>query len=331
MSPTLPATGFGLLGMTWRPQVTPDSQAFAAMRAAVANGATVWSTSSAYGLPPNPPTAGLLLLRRYFDAYPEDALNVTLFVRGCYDAASHSPVTSRADVLASFEECQAAVGPVKKIDVFGPARMDRRNVPVEETIGAVKELIDQGRVAAAGLSEVSADTIRAASKICPIAMVEIEFSLWSTEMLDNGVAAACKENNVAILAYAPLGYGFLTGKVTKLEDIPEGDLRHMLGRFQPDTFPLNLKLVEKVKEFAARKGATPAQLALAWVRAHSNVGECGVVIPIPGATAADRVKENCKVVELTTAEKAELDDMLKSITVVGARQIPGMEGKHLWT
>lgn len=233
MPPALPITGFGLLGMTWRPKQTPDEQAFAAMRAAVANGATVWSTASAYGYPPEPPIAGLLLIRRYFDKYPEDADKVTLFVRGCFDSAKFTATTKRAEVLESFEESQRVVGEVKKIDVFGPARMDA-NVPVEETVGALKELVDAGKISSAGLSEVSAATIRRASAVTPISMVEIEFSLWSTEMLTNGVAAACKEHNVAILAYAPLGYGFLVGQFTKVEDLPKGDVRLRLGRFQPD-------------------------------------------------------------------------------------------------
>ncbi|KAK3376352.1 voltage-gated shaker-like K+ channel, subunit [Lasiosphaeria ovina] len=330
MPPALPITGFGLLGMTWRPKQTPDEQAFAAMRAAVANGATVWSTASAYGYPPEPPIAGLLLIRRYFDKYPEDADKVTLFVRGCFDSAKFTATTKRAEVLESFEESQRVVGEVKKIDVFGPARMDA-NVPVEETVGALKELVDAGKISSAGLSEVSAATIRRASAVTPISMVEIEFSLWSTEMLTNGVAAACKEHNVAILAYAPLGYGFLVGQFTKVEDLPKGDVRLRLGRFQPDNFSKNLDLVEKVKAFAARKGnATPAQVALAWVRSHSNTGECGAVIPIPGATAASRVNENCSVVELSAGEKAELDAIIASFTVVGHRQIPGLD-HNLWT
>ncbi|PYI07877.1 Aldo/keto reductase [Aspergillus sclerotiicarbonarius CBS 121057] len=243
----LPTTRFGLLGMTWRPKVTPDEQAFPAMKAAIANGATIWSSSSIYGMPPEKPTAGLSLLRRYFEKYPEDASKVTLFIRACFDTQA----------------------------------------------------------------------------VCPVRVVEVEFSLWSTEILTNGVAATCKDLGVPILTYAPLGYGFLTGQIRKLEDIPQGDVRHMFGRFQPQTFHKNLALVGKVNEFAQRRGITPAQLALAWIRAHSNTSNCGIIIPIPGATAAVRVEENCKEVQLSVEEKQQLDEILESFQIIGERQIVG--------
>ncbi|KAI0539691.1 NADP-dependent oxidoreductase domain-containing protein [Xylaria digitata] len=321
---SLPPTGYGMLGLTWRPTATPDEQAFAAMKASINNGATVWSTSSVYGMPPNPPTAGIQLIRRYFDKYPEDASKVTLFIRGCFNPAKRAPATDREGVLASFEECSNILGDAKKIDVFGPARIDQ-NVPVEVTIGALKELLDQGKISAIGLSEVRAETIKRAAAVAPIKFAEAEFSLWCTEILSNGVAAAAKEAGVTLLAYAPLGYGFLTGAIKSLEDVPQGDLRRFTGRFQPENFKKNLDLVDKVKDFAERKGATPAQLALAWIRAHSNTETTGTIIPIPGATHESRVNENTKVVEISAEELTDLDKILQSIEVVGHRHIPGAD------
>ena len=233
LSKPLPPTGYGLLGFTWRPQATPDEQAFEAMKAAIANGATIWSSSSIYGMPPEPPTAGIHLLRRYFTKYPEDADKVTLFIRACCDAATLAPTNTREGVRASAAECNEILGGVKKIDIFGPARMDP-NVPMEEIMGALAELVKEGAVGAVGLSEVRADTIRKANALYPISVVEVEFSLWSTEILTNGVAETCKELEIPIVTYSPLGYGFLTGQVRKLEDIPKGDVRHMFGRFQPE-------------------------------------------------------------------------------------------------
>ncbi|KAE8357166.1 hypothetical protein BDV27DRAFT_164775 [Aspergillus caelatus] len=152
------------------------------------------------------------------------------------------------------------------------------------------------------------------------------------------------------------GLGFLTGHVTKLEDIPQGDIRHLFGRFQPEVFftsPLlspsqppsssfsidtdgcdrtstkTWELVEKINTFAKQRGATSAQLALAWIRAHSNTDNCGTIIPIPGATVQSRVEENCQVVEISAEEKNRLDEIIKSIEVVGERQIVGMSDKHL--
>ncbi|KAI5924791.1 NADP-dependent oxidoreductase domain-containing protein [Camillea tinctor] len=325
----LPPTGYGLLGFTWRPTVTPDEQAFQAMRAAIANGATIWSSSSIYGMLPEPPTAGLHLLRRYFTKYPEDAGKVTLFIRACCDAATLGATNTREGVRASAAECNEILAGAKKIDIFGPARMDP-NVPMEETMGAFKELMEEGAIGAVGLSEVRAETIRKANSLCPISVVEVEFSLWSTEILTNGVAGTCKELAIPILTYSPLGYGFLAGQVRKLEDIPKGDVRHNLDRFQPEHFHKNIELLDQVTAIAKEKGVTPAQLALAWIRAYSNQGNCGTLIPIPGATAASRVNENCTAVELTTEEKRKLDTIVKTIPVSGGRQIPGMD-YILWT
>lgn len=239
-----PTTGFGLLGMTWRPVATPDEQAFGAMKTAIANGATIWSSSSIYGLAPEELIAGLALLHRYFSKYPDDTDKVTLFIRAGCDGKTLAPLCDQDSVRASVEECNRVLGGVKKMDIFGPARIDP-NVPVEETVGALKELVEDGQIGAVGLSEVGEPSIRRAQAVCPISVVEIEFSLWSTEMLTNWVAAACKELDIPILTYAPLGYGFLTGQVKKLEDIPKGDIRHMFGHFQPEvsvSFPSSFRL-----------------------------------------------------------------------------------------
>ncbi|KAI1630934.1 NADP-dependent oxidoreductase domain-containing protein [Biscogniauxia mediterranea] len=307
----LSRTSFSLLSFTWRPKAISDDQAFAAMKAAIDNGATVWSSSSIYGLPPEPHTTGLLPLRRYFQKYPEDAPKVTLFIWGCFDAAGWAPTCTRKGVRASWEECNQILGGVKYIDVFGPAQMNRK-IPVEETIGALKELQDEGKIGAVGLSEVRAETIRRASAVCPIRFAEIEFSLWSTEVLDNCVALAAKECNVSLMCYAPLGYGFLTGAIKKIGDIPEGDSRHKTGRFQPENFAKNLALVDKIECIAKKKGVTSSQLALAWIRAQSNVGNCGTLIPIPGITSAERVRENCRILEMSTQDKIEVDRILQS-------------------
>lgn len=225
-----PHTGFGTLGFTWVTSRVPDEQAFPCFKAAIERGATIFSTSSVYGRPPDPPTAGLHLLRRYFEKYPEDAPKVTLFIRGCFDGETFETKCTRADVRASWEEANEILGGVKSIDVFGPARMDQK-VPVEETIGALKELMDEGKIGGVGLSEVRAETIRRAAAVCPILFSEVEFSMWEPEMLSNGVAAAAKDCNVALLAYGPLGFGFLTSDIRKFDDLPENRKKNF--RMQP--------------------------------------------------------------------------------------------------
>lgn len=225
------ATGYGLMGLTWRPTSAPDEQAFAAMKAAIANGATFWSTSEFYGMPE--PTEGLALLHRYFKAHPADADKVTLFVKGASDLKTMYPTVSRAGVRTSVENSLRVLGGVKKIDIFGPARSDP-SVPLEETLGALKELVDEGKIGGVGLSEVGAETIEKANAIVPLSLVEVEFSLWSTDILTNGVAATTKKLGVPIVAYSPLGRGFLTGEIKSPEDIPEGDIRRYFDRFQPE-------------------------------------------------------------------------------------------------
>ncbi|KAI1378968.1 NADP-dependent oxidoreductase domain-containing protein [Hypoxylon crocopeplum] len=320
------ATGFGLMGMTWRPRHTPDQQAFAAMKTAIAQGATFWSSADYYGMPE--PSAGLALLRRYFEKYPEDASKVTLFIKCCVDFKTMAPKNSREQVLASAEACFKNIGDIKKIDVLGPARQDP-NVPLEETLGAFRELVDAGKIGGVGISEAGAKTIEKANAIYPLSLVEVEFSLWTPDLLSNGVAATAKRLDIPLIAYSPLGRGFLTGQIKSVNDIPEGDIRRRFDRFQPENFDKNLELVDKLKSFAAKAGVTPAQLALAWIRATSNSSQAGTIIPIPGATSSERVEENTKNAQLSPQEKTELDEVLASFTIQGGRYNAALE-PMLW-
>ena len=338
--------GLGLMGMTWRPQQTADEQAFAAMKAAIAGGATFWSSGEFYGYPE--PTMNLQLLNRYFTKYPEDAGKVTLFVKGGSDLKTLYPKCSAADIKASVANSIRILAGTKKIDVFGPARIDH-SVPIEETIGALAELVDDGTIGGIGLSEASAATIERAHKVHPLALIEVEFSLWSTEVLSNGVAQTAKKLEIPIVAYSPLGRGFLTGQIKSPSDIPQGDIRLYFDRFQPEVgqpgnssvvfiarylilaqnFSKNLDLVEKIKAIASKKGVSNAQLALAWIKGWSNSGPFGNIIPIPGATAAQQVEENTASITLTAAEKDELDRILNTFKVSGGRYNAQLEGT-LW-
>ncbi|KAI1821150.1 NADP-dependent oxidoreductase domain-containing protein [Xylaria intraflava] len=318
--------GFGLMGMTWRANQTPDDQAFAAMKTAINNGATFWSSADFYGT--SDPLANVALVSRYFTKYPEDASKVTLMVKGCLDPKTLSPTNSRAATRASAENILRVLNGKKSVDIFGPARGDP-SVPMEETLAELKALVNEGKIKGVGLSEVGAETIKKAHAIIPLAAVEVEFSLWSTEILTNGVAAACKARNIPIVAYSPLGRGFLTGQLKSLSDVPAGDIRLYFDRFQPENFSKNLVLVDKLKAFAEKKGVTPPQLALAWILANSESGNVGTIVPIPGATTAPRVAENTQQATLSTAEKAELDAILKSIPISGGRYNQQLEAT-LW-
>jgi pyridoxine 4-dehydrogenase len=161
--------------------------------------------------------------------------------------------------------------------------------------------------------------VRRAAKIHPIAFVEVEVSLFEDNALKNGVAKACAELNIPIIAYSPLGRGFLTGQLKSLDDLPQDDMRRHFPRFSPENFPNNLELVHKVEAIAKKKGCTTSQIAIAWVRQLSNQPGMPLFIPIPGATIAERVKENFTIVELSSGDLKEINEVLAGFTTAGER------------
>lgn len=157
-------------------------------------------------------------------------------------------------------------------------------------------------------------------KVHPIAAVEAEMSLWSTDILDNDIAKTCAELDIPVIAYSPLGRGVLTGTVTSLADIPHDDIRRHMSRFQEENFKHNLKLINEVKDLATRKGVAPAQIALAWIRTKSDKPGMPTIIPIPGGTTKDKVVQNMGGAQaLTDSEMAEIDAILEEHTVSGPR------------
>jgi len=176
--------------------------------------------------------------------------------------------------------------------------------------------IKEGKFNHIGLSEVSAATIRKATQAHPITTVEVEFSLWSTEIVTNGVLEACKELGITIIAYSPLGRGILSGKWEKPEDVPKS-LKEQFPRYADENFEDNKKFLDYVKTIAKKKGVSPAQIALNWITTQGK----GMIIPIPGATRAERVKENCAAadVELTKEELDEINHFIQTTEVKGKR------------
>ncbi|KAI5851299.1 NADP-dependent oxidoreductase domain-containing protein [Morchella snyderi] len=307
-------TAYGLMGFTSRPYQTPDEDAFSAMKAALAHGANFWNSSEFYGerTAPLKPTDNLPFLP------------VLLSVKGGIDLAAFKPDGSPAGIKRSIEASVAALDGKKKIDIFECARVDK-DTPIETTIAVLAEYVKDGTIGGIGLSESSAATIRRAHAVHPIAAVEVEFSLWSTEILYNGVAETCAELGIPIVGYSPRGRGFLTGQIRSNADIPDGEYRKNLPRFQPGNFEKNLQLVDAVKEIADKKGVTASQLALAWIKHQSGRGGKPVIIPLFGAVKDTRVKENMKKIEVTDEEVAEIDKILKSIEIVGGRYTKEME------
>ncbi|KAJ4394131.1 hypothetical protein N0V93_003348 [Gnomoniopsis smithogilvyi] len=313
--------GYGLMGLTWRPHPCPQEQAFDAMRAALENGCNFWNGGEFYG---PPEYNSLVLLERYFEKYPEDADKIVLSVKGAGGArlekgADGSPEEIRRSLDAILSQLKGR----KKVDLFECARRDPK-ADMKVTFGEIQKYIDAGKVGGISLSEVSAQTIHDAVKITKVKAVEVELSLFSTEVLENGVAAACAQYDIPLVAYSPLSRGMLTGQINSPDDLPKDDIRRHFPRFSPENFAHNITLLHKVKELAEKKGITPSQFAISWTLALSKRPGMPTIIPIPGATTVDRVNENSKLVELTDEDLAAVDEILEKMDVRGARYPPAV-------
>ncbi|KAL8278721.1 hypothetical protein RQP46_008790 [Phenoliferia psychrophenolica] len=292
------AIGYGAMNLTWVPN-TPDEQAFTTIKTAIDAGIDCVNSGEFYGQPDR--ESGLKLLARFFAAEPTYAAPMFLSVKGAI--RSNWKVDSSDEyLLESVTNINTLLGGAKKMDLFQPARVDTTR-PIEETMKALMKLRDEGHFKYIGLSECSAATLRRAAAVGPVAAVEVEYSPWSLEIESNGILSTCKELGIAIIAYSPLGKGFLTGTLKSPADIPVGDHRHDFDRFKPENFPKNLVLVDKIVALAEKKGVTPAQFTLAWLLAQWEG-----IIPIPGSTRAAGVMEGAKAAEISLTE-AELKEM----------------------
>jgi pyridoxine 4-dehydrogenase len=309
------STGFGLMGMTWRANPPPQEQSFAAMKAALEAGANFWNAGEIYG---SPERNSLHLLNEYFTKYPEDAKKVVISVKGGLKPGQMMPDGSAENTRRSIEECLRVLDGKKKLDIWESARVDP-STPIEITMREAEKFVKEGKLGGISLSECSANTIRRAAAVTKIVAVEVEFSLWSTEILENGVAKACAELNIPIVAYSPLGRGFLTGQIRKFEDIPENDMRRHYPRFQPGNLEKNLEIVKELERMGKKKGCTSGQIGIAWVKAQSGRNGMPTIIPIPGATTPERVKENLVDVDLSENDIKEIDSLLEQATVEGGR------------
>ncbi|KAJ3386353.1 hypothetical protein HDU84_001594 [Entophlyctis sp. JEL0112] len=207
---------------------------------------------------------------------------------------------------------------VEYIDLYYQHRVDPKT-PIEDTVTAMAELVKEGKVRYIGLSEASADTIRRAHKVHPISAVQVEYSPWSTDIEQNGVLETCKELGIAIVAFSPLGRGFLTGQYKSVDDFEPNDVRRNHPRFMGDAFQYNLQLVDSLAEIAASKGVTVTQFVLAWVMAQGPH-----VIPIPGTKKISRLDENLGAlnVVVTKEDDSRVRAVLAKFSVSGDRYPP---------
>ncbi|HET7841750.1 MAG TPA: aldo/keto reductase [Candidatus Acidoferrales bacterium] len=302
------AMGLGCMGMSQSYGTPDDTESVATIHHAIDRGITMLDTADMYGGGKNEELVGAAIAKRR-----NEVILATKFGNMRMPDGRFLGVNGKPEYVQ--EACEASLKRLKisTIDLFYLHRVDT-NVPIEETIGAMARLIEQGKVRYIGLSEAGAKTIRRAHATYPITALQSEFSLWTRD-LEAEILGVCRELGIGIVPYSPLGRGFLTGTVKK-NDFGERDFRRMSPRFQGENFQKNLEIVQRVEEMAAEKKCTPAQLALAWVLAKGKD-----VAPIPGTKRRKYLDENLAALEisLTAADFARLDGIAPPGVAAGAR------------
>jgi aryl-alcohol dehydrogenase-like predicted oxidoreductase len=304
------AVGYGCMGISFAYGPPQEEAGVAAIRRAIDLGVTLIDTADVYG----PETNERLVGRTIADRRDEVVL-ATKFGNDWHDG--RRGVNGRPEyVRSACDDSLRRLG-VDHIDLYYQHRVDP-TVPIEETVGAMGELVAAGKVRHLGLSEAGPETIRRAHAVHPITALQTEYSLWVRD-LETEILPTIRELGIGLVAYSPLGRGFLTGTIGSLDDLDESDYRRMQPRFQQ--LEANRRIVDAVRELAADRDVTPAQVALAWVLARG-----GDVVPIPGTTKAARVEENVAAVELvlSDAEIARLDEAAPIGAGVGERYAPEM-------
>ena len=306
--------GYGLMGLTWRADPPSESQCFLAMNTALSCGANFWNGGEFYGSQEH---NSLHLLNSFFTTYPEKTDSVFLSIKGGLKPGTIQPDCTEAGIRRSVDECIRVLDGRKAIDLFQCARIDP-NTPIEEVVEVLRSLVEEGKIKGIGLSEVRAATIRRAHKVYPIAAVEVELSLWTTDILSNGIAATCSELGIPIIAYAPLSRGALADEFpTNNSEIPIH--RRNFPKFKDEALLKNMRLTQEVEKLARNRGCSKSQMAIGWVRGLCGRNGLGTIIPIPGAEKAEWVRENCEDVVLSDEEMKAIDGVLHNHQIVGER------------
>jgi aryl-alcohol dehydrogenase-like predicted oxidoreductase len=301
--------GLGCMGMSEFYGPSDRAKNLAALHFALDHGMTFWDTADMYGVGENERLVAEVLKERR-----DEVQLATKFAIVRTEDGAITGVNGRPDYVK--QACDASLKRlgIDTIDLYYQHRVDP-DTPIEDTVGAMKELVEAGKVRCIGLSEAGVDTIRRAHKVHPITALQSEYSLWSRDPEDEHLACV-RELGIGFVAYSPLGRGFLTGQIRSMADLDETDWRRFNPRFQGDNFQKNLDLVDAVHGMAKEKGCTAAQLALAWLLRQGDD-----IVPIPGTRHADRIAGNIAAcdVDFTDADLIRMDEIAPHGVAEGLR------------
>lgn len=309
------AIGLGCMGMSFGYGPAGDKQEMiAVIRAAVEQGITFFDTAEVYG-----PYTNEELVGEALEPFKGQVVIATKFGFKFQDGRM-AGLNSHPENIRQVAEASLKRLRVEVLDLFYQHRVDP-NVPIEDVAGTVKDLIQEGKVKHFGMSEAGAQTIRRAHAVQPLTALQSEYSLW-TRQHEKEIIPTIEELGIGLVAYSPLGKGYLTGKIDENTQFAEGDIRNILPRYTEEARVANKALLDLIQLFAARRNATPAQIALAWVLAQKPW-----IVPIPGTTKLHRLTENngAAAIELTHDEQEEIELASKQIEVVGTRYTEQME------
>jgi len=301
--------GLGCMGMSEFYGPGDKRESIATIHRALDLGVTFLDTADVYGLGQNEELVGKAIRGRRQEIVLATKFGIVRDMNGNFVGVSGRPEYVRLACDASLRRLG-----IEQIDLYYQHRVDP-DTPIEETVGAMAELVQAGRVRHLGLSEAAPATLRRASATHPIAALQTEYSLWSREPEDE-IFPTCRALGIGFVAYSPLGRGFLTGQIKQIEDLTPGDWRRTSPRFLFENFQRNLDLVERIREMAVRKRCTPAQLALAWLLAQGED-----IVPIPGTKRRAYLRENVGALEITLSEEdlASLAEIAPPGVAAGAR------------